>query len=57
LGERTLLESYIAEHRLDLNHVTITKGRPYTLACTKNDNSHQRALAQRAKDQELLDLL
>lgn len=56
-GERTQLESFIAGHRLDLDHVTITKGRPYTLACTKNDNSHQRALARRVKDHEMLNLL
>ncbi|MCX6972072.1 MAG: 2OG-Fe(II) oxygenase [Verrucomicrobia bacterium] len=53
-GERELLENFIRQHALDLDFVTITKGRPYTLFCTKNDNSHQRALARRAKDEELL---
>ena len=53
-GDRTLLESFIRQQTLDLDFVTITKGRPYTLACTKNDRSHQRALARRAKDEELL---
>ncbi|MFA7342973.1 MAG: 2OG-Fe(II) oxygenase [Terrimicrobiaceae bacterium] len=56
-GERTLLEDFIRRHALDLDCVTITKGRPYTLACTKNDKSHQRALARRAKDEEMLGLL
>lgn len=53
-GEREGLESFIRQHALDLDFVTITKGRPYTLACTKNDRSHQRALARRAKDKDLL---
>jgi hypothetical protein len=53
-GERELLEGFIRQHALDLDFVTITKGRPYTLACTKNDHSHQRTLARRAKDKELL---
>jgi len=56
-GERESLESFIRQHALDLDFVTITKGRPYTLACTKNDHSHQRALARRAKDEELLSRL
>ncbi|MEI8313438.1 MAG: hypothetical protein WCH98_22030, partial [Verrucomicrobiota bacterium] len=53
-GERENLEGFIRQHALDLDFVTITKGRPYTLACTKNDHSLQRALACRAKDKELL---
>ena len=53
-GERESLEGFIRQHALDLDFVTITKGRPYTLACTKNDQSHRRALARRAKDEELL---
>lgn len=53
-GEREILESFIRQHTLDLDFVTITKGRPYTLACTKNSRSHHRALARRAKDKELL---
>jgi hypothetical protein len=52
--ERAMLESFIHEHFLDLDHVTIKKGRPYTLACTKNDSSHQHALAKRARDEALL---
>lgn len=53
-GEREGLENFIRQHALDIDCITITKGRPYTLACTKNDRSHQRALARRAKDKELL---
>ncbi|MCX6873452.1 MAG: 2OG-Fe(II) oxygenase [Verrucomicrobia bacterium] len=52
--ERSQLEDYIRRHFLDLDHVTIRTGRPHTLACTKNDQSHQHALALRAKDVELL---
>ena len=55
--ERSQLEGFIRQHFLDLSHVTIRKGRPYTLACTKNDLSYQHALARRAKDKELLERL
>lgn len=56
-GDRSDIENYIREHRLDLDHETIKKGRPYTLACTKNDQSYHRALARRAKDEALLEKL
>ena len=52
--DRTMLEGFIRDHFLDLNHVTLKKGRPYTLACTKNDRSHQHALARRARDEAVL---
>ena len=55
--ERSELERFIRQHLLDLSHVTIRKGRPYTLACTKNDMSYQHSLAWRARDKELLDRL
>lgn len=51
---RVEVEGFIRQHALDLDFVTITKGRPSTLFCTKNDHSHQRAPARRAKDEELL---
>jgi hypothetical protein len=51
---RNLLESYIATHDLDLDRTTLRKGSPHALACTKNDKSHQRALARRAADEKLL---
>jgi hypothetical protein len=53
-GERTALADFIRRHSLDLDCITITKGRPYTLACTKNDKSHQHALDRRTQDQALL---
>ncbi len=55
--ERSQIENFIRQHFLDLSHVTIRKGRPYTLACTKNDLSYQHAVAWRAKDKDLLEQL
>lgn len=52
--ERTMLESFIRQHFLDLDHVTIKKSRPHTLACTKNDRSYHQAVAQRAADEKQL---
>jgi len=54
VGERTMLEDYIRRHSLDLDCTTITTGRPHTLSCRKNSNSHLRALELRARDEELL---
>lgn len=54
---RSALEHFINDHALDLDCVTIRKGSPHTLACTKNDKSHHRALARRAADVELLEQL
>jgi hypothetical protein len=53
-GERLRIEEFIRRHCLDLDCTTIRKGSPHTLACTKNDGSHQHALALREKDRELL---
>ena len=53
-GERTEIENFIRQHILDLDFVTVRKGTPHTLACTKNANSYHHALALRAKDQALL---
>lgn len=52
--ERTMLESFIRQHFLDLDHVTIKKSRPHTLACTKNDRSYHQAVAQRTADEKQL---
>lgn len=52
--ERTVLESFISEQFLDLDHVTTKRSRPHTLACTKNDKSHHHALAQRAGNEAML---
>ena len=47
---RAHLHQIIDRHRLDLDHVTERRGRPYTLVCTKNRASHKRRLAEYAKD-------
>jgi len=51
---RNTLQSFIADHTLDLDHVTLRKGSPHSLSCTKNDNSHHRALTRCAEDEKLL---
>ena len=47
---RAHLHQIIDQHRLDLNHVTERRGRPYTLVCTKNRASHKRRLREYAED-------
>ena len=47
---RVHLEGVIRHRRLDIDHVTEQKGRPYTLVCTKNRASHERRLAEYAED-------
>ena len=47
---RAHLHQIIDRHRLDLDHVTERRGRPYTLVCTKNRASHKRRLAEYAND-------
>ena len=44
------LHQIIERHRLDLDHITERRGRPYTLVCTKNRATHKRRLAEYAKD-------
>ena len=56
-NERGVLEEFIRIHFLDLDHVTLRSSRPFTLACTKNDQSRQHALALRARDASLLEKL
>lgn len=56
-GERTELENFIRQEFLDLDFVTVRKGTPHTLACTKNDNSHRHSLALRETHQALLEKL
>jgi hypothetical protein len=51
---RDTLTDFISNHHLDLDSTTIRKGSPHTLSCKKNDNSFQRSLSLRAKDEELL---
>ena len=47
---RAHLHRIIDHHRLDIDHETERRGRPYTLVCTKNRASHRRRLAEYAKD-------
>ncbi len=47
---RAHLQGVITRHRLDLTYVTERKGRPYTLVCTKTRASHERRLAEYARD-------
>ena len=47
---RAHLHRVIDHHRLDVDHETERRGRPYTLVCTKNRASHRRRLAEYAKD-------
>ena len=47
---RAHLHEIIERHRLDLEHVTERRGRPYTLVCTKTRASHERRLAEYAED-------
>lgn len=52
--DRDRLADYVKSHELDLDLRTERKGRPYTLVCRKNDQSHRRALQHRAADERLL---
>ena len=47
---RKHLHRQIDAHRLDINHVTERRGRPYPLVCTKNRASHQRRLKEYDED-------
>ena len=44
------LHRIIEYNRLDIDHETKRRGRPYTLVCTKNRASHKRRLAEYSKD-------
>ena len=47
---RAHLHRVIDRHRVDIDHVTERRGRPYTLVCTKNRASHRRRLVEYSKD-------
>ena len=47
---RAHLHRIIEYNRLDIDHETERRGRPYTLVCTKNRASHKRRLAEHSKD-------
>ena len=51
---RQHLHRSIERHECDLTHVTVRKGSPQTLVCTKTNASHDRRLAQFEVDTELL---
>ncbi len=51
---RLHVENTIAQSHCDLDTSTLTRGRPYTLICTKNLASYARRLAQRDADLGLL---
>ena len=44
------LHRVIEYNKLDIDHETERRGRPYTLVCTKNRASHKRRLAEYSKD-------
>ena len=44
------LHRIIEYNKLDIDHETERRGRPYTLVCTKNRASHKRRLAEYSKD-------
>ena len=47
---RAHLHQTIDRRRLDIEHVTERRGRPFTLVCTKTRASHRRRLAEYAED-------
>ncbi len=47
---RRHLHQQIDGHRLDMDHETERRGRPYTLVCTKNHASHERRLKEYGQD-------
>ncbi len=51
---RQHLHREIEKHHCDLTHMTIRKGSPQTLVCTKTQASHERRLAQFNVDMQLL---
>ena len=44
------LHRIIEYNKLDIDHVTERRGRPYTLVCTKNRASHKRRLTEYSRD-------
>jgi 2OG-Fe(II) oxygenase superfamily len=47
---RSHVEHTIRVARCDIDTSTLKRGRPYTLVCRKNQASHKRRVAQRARD-------
>ena len=48
--DRSHVEGIIRTARCDVDTITETKGRPYSLICTKNQASYERRVAQRTHD-------
>ena len=49
-ADRDHIESTIANAKPDVDTATLTKGRPYTLVCTKNQASYERRADERRRD-------
>lgn len=49
-ADRAHVEATIAAARCDVDTRTETRGRPYSLVCTKNQASYRRLMAQRRQD-------
>jgi hypothetical protein len=49
-ADRRHVEDSVRRARADLNLTTDTRGRPYTLVCTKNQASYLRRVEQRRND-------
>ena len=54
---RSHVASTIINSKCDLDTETLTRGRPYTLICTKNQASYERRVQQRHDDLALLERL
>jgi hypothetical protein len=51
-ARRSHLEESIRKSHCDIDCHTETKGRPYTLVCRKNQNSYNRRVEQRKRDEQ-----
>jgi len=49
---RRHVERSIAANRCDIKYVTVKRGSPHELVCTKTQASYQRRVIQRASDEE-----
>ena len=54
---RAHLHGTIDVHKLEIDHVTERRGRPYTLVCTKNRSGHKRRVKEHATDIKRMCLL
>lgn len=56
-ARRRHLRDIIDDHKLDIDYETDRRGRPYTLVCTKNRDSHKQRLNEYAEDVQRIGLL